>query len=86
MRQICIKKQLLDNEVSEEYKQAITEHGLEEIEKVPPNCHRWNTAEKAMQTFKNHFKAIFWRCNPMFLVHLWDRPLLQAKFTCNMLH
>lgn len=48
-----IKKQVLDNEASEEYKNAIKEKGIK-YELVPPGQHRQNIAERAIQTFKSH--------------------------------
>eukprot|EP00804_Cyclotella_cryptica_P020393 CCRYP_012628-RA/>CCRYP_012628-RA protein AED:0.35 eAED:0.35 QI:0/-1/0/1/-1/1/1/0/376 len=50
------KKQMLDNEISKAYQKAIENHGME-VEKVPKEAHRHNTAEKAIQTAKNHPKA-----------------------------
>ena len=51
------KKQVLDNKISQAYKDAITEHKIK-YELVPPHNHRRNIAEKAIQTFKNHFVSI----------------------------
>ena len=47
---------LLDNECSEEYKEAISENNIT-FQLVPPNDHRRNAAEKAIQIFKDHFVA-----------------------------
>jgi hypothetical protein len=47
---------LLDNEVSAELKAEIIKNCT--IQLVPPNNHRRNLAKRAIQTFKNHFKAI----------------------------
>jgi hypothetical protein len=55
------KKQILDNEISKAYQKAIEVHGME-VEKVPKEAHRRNAAEKAIQTTKNHFKAILAGC------------------------
>ena len=43
------KKHVLDNEVSNEYKQAIKENGME-FKLVPKGKHRRNIAERATQT------------------------------------
>jgi hypothetical protein len=52
---------------------------------VPPHCHRTNAAERAIRTFKKHFKAGLATVNPDFPVHLWDRLLPQAEITLNLL-
>jgi hypothetical protein len=51
-----IKDTNMDNEGSEEYKKEIRKKCR--IQLVPPDNHRQNLAEQAIQTFKNHFKAI----------------------------
>jgi hypothetical protein len=52
---------------------------------VPPHCHRTNAAERAIRTFKEHFKAGLATVDPDFHVHLWDRLLSQAEITLNLL-
>jgi hypothetical protein len=47
---------ILDNKASAELKEAIKKNCT--IQLVPPDNHRRNLAERAIQTFKNHFKAI----------------------------
>ena len=47
--------------------------------------HRRNAAEKAISTFKNHFKVILAGVNQTFPLHLWDHLLLQAESTLNMM-
>ncbi len=47
---------LLDNEASEKFKTEIRNNFT--IQLVPPDNHRQNLAERAIQTFKNHFKSI----------------------------
>ena len=48
---------VLDNEAPEEFKQAIRENNCR-VELTPADMHRRNVAEKAMQTFKGHFKSV----------------------------
>mgnify|MGYP003846118773 CR=1 FL=1 len=55
------------------------------IQLVPPNNHRRNLAERAIQTFKNHFKAILAGVDDNFPMHLWDRLLPQTILTLNLL-
>jgi hypothetical protein len=52
---------------------------------VPPHCHRRNAAERAIRTFKEHFVAGISSVDPAFPLHLWDRLLLQAEITLNLL-
>ena len=47
---------IMDNEASAEYKKVIRKNCT--IQLVPPNNHRRNLAERAIQTFKSHFIAI----------------------------
>ena len=47
------KKNVLDNEFSTEFKQAIKENELE-YELVPKGQHRRNLAEQALQTWEAH--------------------------------
>ena len=75
---------MLDNEISKAYQNAMEDHGME-VEKVPKEAHRCNAPEKAIQTAKNHLKAILAGCDESFPMHLWDRLLPQAELTCNLL-
>ena len=52
---------------------------------VPPNDHRRNIAEKAIQTFKAHFISILSRADKLFPLQLWCQLLPQAEHTLNML-
>ncbi len=52
---------------------------------VPPHNHQRNLAEKAIQTFKDHFIAILCRADKSYPLNMWDRLLPQAKHMLNML-
>jgi hypothetical protein len=52
---------------------------------VPPNEHRVNAAERAIQTFKNHFIAGLCTTDRYFPFQLWDKLLPQAQDSLNML-
>jgi hypothetical protein len=52
---------------------------------VPSHCHRHNAAERAIQTFKEHFVEELAFVDPTFPLHLWDRLLPQAEITLNLL-
>eukprot|EP00804_Cyclotella_cryptica_P024589 CCRYP_001603-RA/>CCRYP_001603-RA protein AED:0.24 eAED:0.18 QI:0/0/0/1/1/1/2/0/837 len=75
---------VLDNEASH----AITEYLRQQNIKwqfVPPNEHRVNAAEQAIQTFKNHLIAGLCSTDRDFPSQLWDKLLQQAQDSLNML-
>lgn len=75
---------VIDNECSQLLKDAFRKHGCD-FQKVPPDNHRANAAKRAIQTFKNHFKAGIDCVDPKFSVSQWDLLLHQAELTINML-
>ena len=75
---------ILDNEVSDDLKSAFSDNEVE-FQLAPPHSHRRNLAERAMQTFKNHFKAGLASTNPNFPLSEWDRLIPQANITLNLL-
>jgi hypothetical protein len=77
------KTHILDNEASAEFKREIQKNCG--IQLVPPDNHQRNLAERAIQTFKSHFKSILAGVDDSFLMQLWDRLLPQAILTLNLL-
>ena len=77
------KMHMLDNEASEKFKDEIKKNC--KIQLVPPDTHRRNLAERAIQTFKNHFKAIIQGLDDTFPMKLWDKLLPQTILTLNLL-
>ena len=75
---IVPKHQVLDNEAAAAYKQEIEESGMT-YELVPPDNHRRNIAEKAIQTWKDHFVAIPSGASATFPMHLWCRIIPQVE-------
>jgi hypothetical protein len=71
------KLQTMDNEASTALKKYFTEKEM--------HCQRTNAAERAIRTFKEHFKAALATVDPDFPVHLWYRLLPQAEITLNLL-
>ncbi len=55
------------------------------IKLIPPDNHRRNLAERAIQTFKNNFKAILAGVVDSFLMRLWVKLLPQTVLTLNLL-
>ncbi len=84
-RGLSVDLQILDNEASSAYKQAITFSWQAQFELVPPDMHRRNRAERAIRTFKDHFIAILAGVDAKFPPYLWDLLLPQAELTLNLL-
>jgi hypothetical protein len=55
------------------------------VQLVEPNNHRVNAAERAIQTFKNHFISGLCTTDPDFPFQLWNHLTQQAVITCNIL-
>ena len=66
------KHHILDNEFSEEFKHSLEKYDVT-YEKVPPNIHHRNSAERAVRTFKNYFLAGLESINPSFPITQWDQ-------------
>ena len=65
-----LKHHRLDNKFSDNFKKCIRKNNMTH-ELVPPDCHRRNIAERAIQTFKNRFVAILSRVDGRFPLSLW---------------
>ena len=74
---------LMDNEASAELKAEIRKNCT--IQLVPPDNYRRNLAERAIQTFKCHFKAILAGADDSFPMQLWDKLPPQTILTLNLL-
>ena len=70
--------QVLDNEISQTYKDEIRESGMS-YKLVPPDDHRRNTTERAIQTWKNHFVGVLRGAAITFPLHLWYQSIPQAE-------
>jgi len=76
--------QRLDNEASKALIEAIEEKELS-YQLAPPYSHRTNIAERAVQTFKNHFISNLHGCDTTFPGAQWCRLIPQCEMTLNML-
>jgi hypothetical protein len=76
--------QRLDNEASWGIRNYLTKKGID-YQLAPSHIHRRNNAERAIQTFKNHFISGLCSVDPTFPLKLWDKLLPQAKITLNLL-
>eukprot|EP00804_Cyclotella_cryptica_P002577 CCRYP_010410-RA/>CCRYP_010410-RA protein AED:0.12 eAED:0.12 QI:0/0/0/0.5/0/0/2/0/1280 len=81
---VCPNWHVLDNEAPAELKQAIRENNCR-VELTPPDMHRRNIAERGMQTFKGHFKAILAGVSDDFPIREWDELIPQTVLTLNLL-
>ena len=75
---------VMDNECSTDLKAALNKEKID-WQLVPPHNHRANAAERGIQTFKHHFKACLATIDPDFPMREWDRLLVQAELTLNLL-
>ena len=75
---------VLDNEISKELTEAFTKQDTA-YQLVPPHSHQRNLAERAIQTWKNHFKAGLATTDPKFPLTVWDQLIPQANITLNLL-
>ena len=64
------KHQVLDNEASQAYKDAIQESGMI-YQVVPPDDHRHNIEEKSIKTWKYHFIGVLIGNVATFPMNLW---------------
>jgi hypothetical protein len=76
----CLQR--LDNECSNALRSLLNQHDIK-FQLAPPHMHRRNAAERAIQTFKNHFIAGLCSVDPNFPLRLWDCLLPQATITLN---
>ena len=74
----------LDNEASAQMIEVIKEKKMK-YQLVPPADHRPNPAERAIQTFKNHFTSILYGTDDDFPANQWDRLIRIAVIALNML-
>ena len=75
---------MLDNEKSKDLLESFESERIA-YQLVPPYKHRNNQAERAIQTFKNHFKSCLASVDPKFPLSEWDRLIAQANITLNLL-
>ncbi len=82
---IIPKKDVLENEVSENMKNHFHDTCKLDMELVPPGCHRRNTAKVAIHNFKAHFLSILAGVANDFPPNPWDWLLPQTEMTINLI-
>lgn len=83
-RGLVPRLQRLDNEASGHLQKFLNENDVD-WQLAPPNVHRRNAAERAIQTFTNHWVSILSGCDDLCPLHLWCRMLPQVVITLNLL-
>ena len=74
----------MDNEASTEIKRSIARrNGTYQL--AEPHNHRTLDAERAIQTYKDHFIAGLCSTDTKFPLNQWDRLIDQANLTLNLL-
>jgi hypothetical protein len=73
-----------DNQAAAAIKKFVTSRDCA-IQFVEPYNHRVNAAERAIQTFKNHFISGLCTTDISFPLQLWNHLAHQAEITCNLL-
>ncbi len=75
----------MDNEISTEVLALLRKTFDITPELVPPHNHRTLRAERALQTFKNHFISTLASCDPNMPLELWEHLLPQVETTLNLM-
>ena len=78
------KLNVSDNQSATQIKQFLAANDCE-WQFVEPHNHRVNAAERAIQTFKNHFISGLCCSDSEFPLQLWDQLTEQAEITLNLL-
>lgn len=78
------KMNVTDNQAARHIKSFLTGKNCK-WQFVEPNNHRVNAAERAIQTFKNHFISGLCCTDSEFPLQLWDQLTEQAEITLNLL-
>ena len=75
---ITTAHQVLYNEISQTYKDEISKSGMS-YQLVLPDDHHRNIAERAIQTWKNHFVGVLSGSAATFPLHLWCQDIPQVE-------
>ena len=77
--------QILDNEVSEEFKRVIVDEWGATYQLVPPNVLQQNIDEKYIRTFKKNVLSVLDGVDSEFPNCVWENLLGQTDLTLNLL-
>ena len=76
---------VMDNEYPLVVKECLISSKITQLLLVPPYVHRVNEAEKAIDSYKNHFISGLSTLHPEFPLHLWCMLTSLARTTLNLL-
>jgi hypothetical protein len=79
-----IKLNVMDNQCTKQIKKFLTANNCNLL-LVEPHNHHVNVAERAIQTFKDHFISALATTDSEFLLQLWDKLTSQVKNTLNLM-
>jgi hypothetical protein len=79
-----IKLNVMDNQCTKQIKNFLTDKDCK-LMLVEPHNHRVNAAERAIQTYKNHFISALATTDSEFPLQLWDRLTSQVETTLNLM-
>jgi len=79
-----IKLNMMDNQCTKQIKKILTDN-ICELMLVEPHNHHVNAAERAIQTFKDHFISPLTTTNSKFPLQLWDKLTSHVKTTLNLM-
>ncbi len=74
----------MDNQATKAIKAYLTPQQVT-LQLAKPHNHRVNTAERAIQTFKNQFIGALGTTDSKFSIQLWDKLAPQAQDCINLL-
>ena len=74
----------MDNQATKQVKRFLSKKDCR-LQLVEPHNHRLNAAERAIQTFKDHFISGLCTTDVDFPVQLWDQLAPQAQDTLNLM-
>jgi len=77
-----IKLNVMDNQCTKQIKKFLTDNDCE-LMLVEPHNHHVNSAERAIQTFKDHFISALATTDSEFPQQLWDKLTAQVETTLN---
>ena len=80
-----VRSIVLDNETSASLSKLFKDEKLS-FQLVPPGIKRSNKAERAIQTFRNHFLAVLGSVHKDFPLNRWNLLLQHIETTLNLLH
>ena len=73
----------MDNETSKDVEDFIASQNTQQ-QYTPPNCHRTNPSERALQNYKSCVKSTIASLPPTFPIAYWCRLLPQIYFSVNI--